>query len=155
MTTSVKTCFKCRVEKPITDFYVHPQMGDGRLNKCKECTKKDVAKNYRDNIEYYREYERQRFTSPDRKKKVLKYQKRMREKNPEKYKARVLLTNAVRDGNVNKPNSCERCGATGRIEGHHEDYSRPMDVKWLCFKCHRAEHGQDAEWTPPAKAASG
>lgn len=29
MTTTIKTCFKCNVEKPITDFYVHPAMGDG------------------------------------------------------------------------------------------------------------------------------
>ena len=46
----MKKCFKCEIEKPLDDFYVHPQMGDGHLNKCKECTKKDVKKDYIKNI---------------------------------------------------------------------------------------------------------
>ena len=46
----LKKCFKCNIKKPKDDFYKHPRMADGHLNKCKECNKKDVGENYRKNI---------------------------------------------------------------------------------------------------------
>lgn len=46
-----KVCFKCGRELPLDNFYKHPQMADGHLNKCKDCTKSDVHKKYMENIE--------------------------------------------------------------------------------------------------------
>lgn len=37
-----KTCFKCNIEKPLAEYYKHKDMRDGRLNKCKDCTKEGV-----------------------------------------------------------------------------------------------------------------
>ena len=46
-----KRCFKCGLLLPLTEFYAHPEMGDGHLNKCKSCARMDVHKNYMKKIE--------------------------------------------------------------------------------------------------------
>ena len=139
MTTTVKTCFKCQAVKPITDFYVHPAMGDGRLGKCKECTKRDVAENYRANVAHYAEYERERFQRPERKAAVLQHQRNRRARNPEKSIARNAVGNAIRDGRLTRL-PCEVCG-DAKSEAHHDDYSKPLDVRWLCRDHHKEHHG--------------
>ena len=150
----MKTCFKCGAVKPLTDFYKHKQMADGRLNKCKECTKTDVRENRAANVEYYRDYEAKRFQEDPRvRKRHRRYQKtdaykeskkksnrKWRQENPDKRAAHIILGNAVRDGRVDKPEKCTSCGAGGRIEGHHDDYTKPLDVTWLCRKCHGQLH---------------
>lgn len=62
---------------------------------------------------------------------------RWRAENPEKYAANTAVNNAVRDGKLVKQ-PCEKCGATGRIHAHHDDYSKPLEVRWLC-PLHHAE----------------
>lgn len=59
-----------------------------------------------------------------------------------KLRAISRLNNAVALGHIERPAACERCGSDDRVEGHHHDYSKPLDVEWLCFTCHRQEHGQ-------------
>jgi ribosomal protein S27AE len=60
--------------------------------------------------------------------------------NPEKYVAHNALNNALRDGKVTKLEECQQCGAGGRVQAHHADYAKPLEVKWLCGPCHVAEH---------------
>jgi hypothetical protein len=94
-----KICFKCNKNKPLTDYYKHPKMGDGHLNKCKECTKDDVNKRYKEKVkdEHWLEYERERGRTKYYR---LGYRKSLKpigaftkngqlykEKYPEKYKA--------------------------------------------------------------------
>lgn len=55
-----KQCFKCKKIKTLSDFYKHPQMPDGYVNKCKECNKKDVRENYKEKIFEKRSYDSQR-----------------------------------------------------------------------------------------------
>jgi hypothetical protein len=56
----MKTCFKCLKRKSSSDFYAHPQMFDGHLSKCKDCTRSDNRKNRESRVGYYRAYDRWR-----------------------------------------------------------------------------------------------
>jgi len=133
-----KQCFKCEEMQPLAEFYRHAQMKDGHLNKCKECAKKDVRINRRES-DRSRRYDRMRYQmNATRREKTAIGVKRRNREHPEKYKCRYTLTNAVRDGRIAKPDRCSSCGTDeARIEGHHADYSRPLDVEWLCSLCHR------------------
>lgn len=139
----MKTCFKCCRNLPESEFYAHSRMGDELLGKCKECTRLDVRENRRRRLGYYRQYDRERFKEPSRKASVLEAQDRRRANYPEKYKARTAVGNAIRDGRlVRQP--CEVCGDP-KSQAHHEDYSKPLEVRWLCFVHHRIAHGQYKE----------
>lgn len=62
-------------------------------------------------------------------------------RNPEKYKAQYTVKNAIRDGLLQKSPFCEECGLVkSNIQGHHADYSKPLEVNWLCKSCHDKEH---------------
>jgi len=134
-------------------------MADGYLNKCKECNKKDVRENYRNNIDHYKEYEKSRAMAPHRVEAREKYLltengklavkrgcKSWRKRNPIKRMASVIVGNAVRDGKLIKPETCEDCSSEpNRLHGHHDDYAFPLVVRWLCPGCHNNWHKENGE----------
>ena len=131
-----KVCFKCGIEKDLSEFYVHPRMKDGHLNKCKECTKRDAHERIVLHPEIVRAYEKKRYSDPKRKECVRRHVAQWSEKYPERKKASNMVNNAVRDGRLLKPDKCEMCNKEGKLHGHHYDYSKPLDVIWLCPECH-------------------
>src|SRR5262245_9626124 len=60
--------------------------------------------------------------------------------HPDRYRARTIAGNAIRSGKLAKQ-PCEICGALD-VQAHHEDYSRPLDVRWRCFEHHLNEHNK-------------
>jgi len=68
--------------------------------------------------------------------------KRYRQKYPERYQAKNEVSHAVRDGRLIKQ-PCAMCGNIN-VEAHHEDYSKPLEVIWLCSDCHKKLHGSRA-----------
>lgn len=84
---------------------------------------------------------RYRRTNPNR---VLEIGQRYRDANPEKRQAHAQVASAIRSGRLVRPSACETCGADGPIHAHHHDYSRPLDVAWLCPLCHKAAHAEVA-----------
>lgn len=57
--------------------------------------------------------------------------------NTQKTKTRNATRRLIASGRL-KRKSCEKCGSYG--QAHHEDYSDPYNVRWLCVKHHREEH---------------
>ena len=51
-----------------------------------------------------------------------------------------ILAKAIRTGQIIKPKSCSLCKSTKRINGHHKDYNKPLEVEWMCQKCHVRFH---------------
>jgi hypothetical protein len=61
--------------------------------------------------------------------------------DPEKRRARRAVTRAVVMGRLVR-GPCERCGTEDNVEAHHDDYSKPLDVRWLCKEHHLEIHGK-------------
>lgn len=98
-------------------------MADGHLNKCKDCTRKDTSQYRKDNPI-----------------KALETRIKTCEKNPTHMNANRVVNAAVEAGVINRPDECQGCGRKAtdtRLSAHHHDYSKPLDVIWLCAACHR------------------
>ncbi len=63
-------------------------------------------------------------------------------KHKEKQKARALVNFYVKTGKIEKPKQCF-CGNTKSIQAHHEDYSKPLAIDWLCRDCHTVIHRKE------------
>jgi len=133
-----KECFKCKVTKPLLDFYKHPKMSDGHVNKCKECNKNDVMEHRLKNLEKLRQYDRNRGKNPDRRKANTEITKIWRSEDRRRQKAHNAVSGAIKKGILIREPCC-RCNETKSL-AHHEDYDRPLDVMWLCQPCHKQRH---------------
>lgn len=155
-----KVCFKCSKRKPIRDFYKHSMTTDGHLGKCKKCTKKDTISNRRKNKNYYNQYDRDRASLPHRvelrKKNYKKWQRDpelrkklygrcavWRIKNKIKHAAHLLTYSAIKKGSLVKF-PCEIC-RNKIVDAHHDDYTKPLEVRWLCKKHHAEYHKKERE----------
>ncbi len=149
MIRSEKECFKCKSVKPLSEFYKQPKMADGHVNKCKECTKKDVTKNRIKNLERVRAYDRERAKKPERIKAALEITRAWRAEDSRRSAAHKQVARAVRNGVLIRQPCC-RCGETKSV-AHHEDYDKPLDVMWLCQPCHKQRH---KELKQPSRSTS-
>jgi hypothetical protein len=134
----MKLCRTCNTEKNEGDFGKRSASVDGLAAKCKSCQS---------------EYDKRRAMLPhrvDARAKYLKTEsgkeahnraaKKWSDNNALKRAAHIILGNALRDGKIFKLNACEICDSEDNIHGHHDDYSQPLGVTWLCAKCHKDWH---------------
>ncbi len=148
----MKECLDCHRPLPLRAFYRHPQMADGRLNKCKECVKARIYRHRQANLAKVQAYDRKRglllhrkeanrrraSTSAARKRHVI-LARAWAEQNLIKTAAHIIVGNAIRDSKLIR-GSCERCGTNKYVHAHHEDYSKALEIMWLCRKHHGERH---------------
>jgi len=125
-------CKKCNKLKLLTDYYA------SNKSTCKECVKSSARKNRQENIEHRRAYDRDRGN-----RQKPEYLKEYREKYPNKYKAHNLVNNSIRDKKLfSEP--CEVCNSD-KVVAHHDDYLKPLNVRWLCQAHHKQWHRDNGE----------
>jgi hypothetical protein len=158
-----KVCRTCEIEQRAMDYYRQPS-GTFMLD-CKACWRAKVRANRLANIEHYREFDRQRANLPHRVDAREAYsqtergrqassaaKRRFVERNPLKKAASTAVNNAVRDGRLSKQ-PCEVCGKA-QAQAHHDDYSKPLDVRWLCTTHHAEWHKHNTPLCPKQERAA-
>lgn len=131
-----KICRGCGVEKPLGEYYKHPQMADGHLHYCKVCRNEYMKNRPRDVL---RAIDRRRNQKPARKEYMTRKARERRAANREQYKAHIAKNNALRAGKI-VWQPCEVCGCAEFVHAHHDDYTKPLDVVWLCARHHAERH---------------
>ncbi len=118
----MKHCGVCGEDKPLEAFNRNHSKRDGRQCKCKECTRKYYRRYYARNREEICENERARKAA-----------------NQPQILAQRAVWLAMKSGKL-KRQPCEVCGGERRIEAHHDDYAKPLEVRWLCKEHHQLHH---------------
>ncbi|KKL25847.1 hypothetical protein LCGC14_2401170 [marine sediment metagenome] len=137
-----KVCRKCKVEHGRDNFYPNPGCRDGLGSYCRQCHNALNTDWKRRNKERINRQRREKYKPLPPEKAMVLYHIQMK-RYPEKVNARHALQWAVRNGSVKKPTRCQSCTLVvprRGLHGHHADYSKPLDVKWLCPPCHAEEH---------------
>jgi len=74
--------------------------------------------------------------------------------NKLKNRAHRLVYKAIKRGTLNPNSVCKKCDLKCKTEAHHADYNKPLEVSWLCGKCHRTFHHSAQAENPPPKSRS-
>ncbi len=114
---TMEKCNQCLEVKDRSEFYIEKRTKRGVRAKCKSCMAINTSNFWRLNPEKLRD--------------------RDAEIDIAKLRARKRARRAIYDGRI-VPGRCEKCGEP-RVDAHHDDYSQPLKIRWLCRR-HHAEH---------------
>lgn len=150
----MKTCKLCGIEKEYEEFPRHKSYKDGYYSRCKKCNyalekkwrqenqdkKREIRTRYRSKSrEKIREQDREFYKAHKEKRK--EYQLKDAHENRHKQECYIQYRKAIRDGILVRSSVCQICSAENcKIDGHHHDYSKPLDVIWICKGCHMKIH---------------
>ena len=136
----MKSCYKCLISKPISDFYKDRAQKSGISKMCKLCDKLKAKSYYLRNRNNVLLRVNDYWKTPEGKEVARLKSHRMIEKYPEKYKTRLLTRHYIKTGKITKK-PCEICGES-KVEVHHKDYSDAINVNWYCSYHHRVIEGR-------------
>jgi ribosomal protein S14 len=122
-------CHRCK--KPFTYFRKKKYCS----TNCREKANRKKHRIYQNT--YYKKWKAQ---NKDYRKLQSEMAKEWRLENPEKVKAVTKVRAAINKGDIIKPLICEMCGRKTRLNGHHPNYNKPLQVKWVCNSCHSLLH---------------
>jgi hypothetical protein len=88
---------------------------------------------------YFKAKQKAILQTPEGREKYNTYQREYRKKDGFKVNARSIVFIAVRNKTL-IPLPCEKCRK--KAHAHHDDYSKPLEVRWLCIKHHKEEHAR-------------
>ena len=131
-----KECRKCGWTKPLSAFHKSKTGRDGYKLDCAVCCREHSRLYRLDNIDRCRGYDRKRGNRYQEKK---EYYKKYRTNNQTKIKAHRLVSRAIIAKTL-IPEPCAVCGTEENITAHHCDYSKPLDITWLCSGHHKQWH---------------
>jgi hypothetical protein len=134
---AIKKCSRCGIEKEVVNFRRDANTKDGHRSACKTCIKISDAI-YQKSITSEQNRKRHDKFRNTHRRQIAEYLNRIRKENPDKARAWDLVSKAINNGKfTRKP--CEICGGLN-THAHHEDYSKPYDVQWLCPLHHKEIH---------------
>jgi hypothetical protein len=103
-----------------------------------------------DEERHARKLARQRRYRANHADRVAAYRVAWRAAHVDRARAHRTIWKAVRSGRLTSPGVCGECGTReGIIDAHHDDYTRRLDVRWLCRPCHRKAHKALRRALPP------
>lgn len=138
-------CQKCKSYQPEFNFF-KSKTPNGLSYYCKPCHI-DVSRTTSDpekvRIQRRLSSRRDRIRHRDKRNKAA-LERSLKNSNNYRVKQRKEFVKAVQRGDMIRPNECSMCGDTGKICGHHDDYSKPFEVRWVCYSCHGKIHRKAA-----------
>jgi len=142
----MKYCNSCETDKKESKFHKRKASKDGLAANCKVCQK--VYDKARANDPHREEARKIYAQTEEGKLAGNKAKAEYRKRNPAKAKAHAVISRLMRAGKLFRE-PCEECGSTDHIHAHHDDYSKPLNVRWLCAADHTQWHRDNGEGLNP------